>query len=156
MNRFLAAASFLAWGLVPPAPAAAAALPEGGGDPGKAYRACLDAIAKPDKAAVVALCFSKDDAWLAKTNVGYFQDDAFALEVKDQHPGLRLIEVKIAGGKVEGGSAELFVAGTVVRHRLEPTGDIVEIDRYPVKGTVTLRGGAGAWRYAGEKIERVN
>jgi hypothetical protein len=39
--------------------------------------------------------------------------------------------------------------------REEPTGDIVEVDRYPVKGTVKLQRKDGVWRYAGtEKLER--
>ena len=51
--------------------------------------------------------------------------------------------------------ADILVKGTVVRHRVEPTGDIVEIDRYPVKGTVKVRRTNGAWRYAGtEKLEK--
>jgi hypothetical protein len=37
----------------------------------------------------------------------------------------------------------------------EPTGDIVEVDRYPIKGTVKLQRKDGVWRYAGtEKLEK--
>jgi hypothetical protein len=35
------------------------------------------------------------------------------------------------------------------------TGDIVEVDRYPAKGTVKLQRKDGVWRYAGtEKPDR--
>jgi hypothetical protein len=51
--------------------------------------------------------------------------------------------------------AEISVQGTMLLQREEPTGDIVEVDRYPVKGTVKLQRKDGVWRYAGtEKLER--
>src|SRR4026207_553534 len=62
--------------------ASAGSLPEGGGDPGKAYKACVDAVAKPDKAGMIDLCFVKDDAWLKAKNLGYFTNETFQVEVR--------------------------------------------------------------------------
>jgi hypothetical protein len=133
----------------------AASLPADGGDPGKAYKACMDAVAKPDKPAAVELCFFKDEAWLKKINLDYFTNETFQVELRDTWPALRLINWKINGGQIEGDKAKLAVEGTVVRHRVETTGDIVEYDRYPVKGTVDVRRVNGVWRYAGtEQLER--
>ncbi len=39
-------------------------LPADGGAPGKAYRDCINALTKQDKAGIVALCFAKEDAWI--------------------------------------------------------------------------------------------
>lgn len=133
----------------------AESLPAGGGDPGKAYKACMDAVAKPDKPSIVDLCFFKDDAWLKKINIDYFSNETFQVEVRDVWPALRLIDWKITRGEVEGDKAKLSVEGTVVRHRVETTGDIVEYDRYPAKGTVDLRRVNGVWRYGGtQELER--
>jgi hypothetical protein len=133
----------------------AASLPADGGDPGKAYKACMDAVAKPDKPAIVALCFFKDDPWFKKVNLDYFTNETFQVEVRDLYPALRLINWKINGGQIEGDTAKLSVEGTVVRHRVETTGDIVEYDRYPAKGTVDLKRVNGVWRYAGtQELEK--
>ena len=70
--RFMAPSLLLTWALLAPQATLGAALPADGGDPGKAYRACLDAIAKKDKAGIIALCFPKGDPWLEKTNLDYF------------------------------------------------------------------------------------
>jgi hypothetical protein len=119
----------------------ASSLPADGGEPGKAYKACVDAVAKPDKAAMVALCFAGDET--------------FQVAVRIEWPALRLIDVKITGGQLTGDDAEIFVQGTMLLQREEPTGDIVEVDRYPAKGTVKLQRKDGVWRYAGtEKLER--
>lgn len=136
--------------------ASASSLPADGGDPGKAYRACIDSVAKPDKPKMIELCFTKDDPWLKKTNLDYFTAETFQVEVRQQWPALRLIDVKIPGGKMEGDTADILVEGTMLLQRLEPTGDIVEVDRYKVKGSVKLRRSNGVWRYAGEeKLEKV-
>jgi len=141
--------------LIAPLRVNAASLPAEGGDPGKAYKACMDAVAKPDKPSIVALCFFKDDAWLKKTNLDYFTNETFQVEVRDVYPALRLIDWKMAGGQMDGDKAKLTVEGTVVRHRVETTGDIVEYDRYPVKGTVDMRRVNGVWRYAGtQELEK--
>lgn len=133
----------------------ASSLPADGGEPGKAYKDCIAAVTKPDKAAMVALCFAKDDPWIKKTNLDYFANDTFQVEVRNTWPALRLIDVKVSGGTMEGDEVELSVQGTVILQRLEPTGDIVEVDRYPVKGTVKLHRKNGVWRYAGtEKLEK--
>jgi hypothetical protein len=133
----------------------ASSLPADGGEPGKAYKACVDAVAKPDKAAMVALCFAKDDPWIKKANLGYFTNETFQVAVRIEWPALRLIDVKITGGQLTGDDAEISVQGTMLLQREEPTGDIVEVDRYPAKGTVKLQRKDGVWRYAGtEKLEK--
>jgi hypothetical protein len=133
----------------------ASSLPADGGEPGKAYKACVDAVAKPDKAAMVTLCFAKDDAWIKKTNLDYFTNETFQVEVRQTWPALRLIDLKITGGNVEADNAEISVQGIAIIQREESTGDIVEVDRYPVKGTVKLQRKNGVWRYAGtEKLEK--
>jgi hypothetical protein len=129
----------------------AESLPAGGGDPGKAYKACVDAVAKPDKAGMIELCFVKDDAWLKPKNLGYFTNETFQVEVRQEWPALRLIDVKITGGTVTGDTAELQVEGTSILQRLEPTDEIVEVDRKPVKGTVKMKRTGNVWRYAGEQ-----
>ena len=116
----------------------AASLPDGGGDPGKAFKACVDAVAKPDKAGMIELCFVKDDAWLKPKNLGYFTNETFQVEVRQEWPALRLIDVKITGGTVYGDSADIQVEGTSILQRLEPTDEIVEVDRKKVKGTVKI------------------
>lgn len=132
----------------------AASLPAGGGEPGKAFAACIAAVSKPDKPAMVELCFAKDDPWITKTNLDYFTNETFQVEVRQQWPALRLIDVKIAGGQMESDTAEISVEGTMLLQRLESTGDIVEVDRKPMKGTVQLRLANGVWRYAGsQKLE---
>ena len=134
--------------------AGAAALPEGGGEPGKAYKACVDAVAKPDKTAMVSLCFVKDDPWIKNKNIGYFTNETFQVEVRQEWPALRLIDLKITGGTTEGETADLTVEGIAILQRLEPTDEIVEVDRKRVKGTVKMRRTSGVWRYAGaQKLE---
>jgi hypothetical protein len=65
--------------------------------------------------------------------------------------GLRLIDLKITGGTMEGDAADLIVEETAILQRLEPTDEIVEVDRKAVKGNVKMRRTGGAWRYAGEQ-----
>jgi len=133
----------------------ASSLPADGGEPGKAYKACVDAVAKPDKAAMVTLCFAKDEPWIKKTNLPYFTNETFQVEVRQTWPALRLIDLKITGGNTEADNAEISVQGIAILQREESTGDIVEVDRYPVKGTVKLQRKNGVWRYAGtEKLEK--
>jgi hypothetical protein len=131
------------------------ALPADGGDPGKAYRACLDALAKPDKAGIIALCFLKDDPWLAKTNLDYFTPETFALEVRQLRPEFRLVDVVISGGELNGDRADLQVTGKMLVQRLESWGEIVSATPDPVKGTVTLARSSVSWRPSGSEIERV-
>ena len=134
----------------------ASSLPADGGDPGKAYKACIDAVAKPDKAKTIGLCFTKDDPWLKGKNLGYFTDSTFQVEVRQEWPALRLVDAKISGGKMEGDTADLLVEGTMILQRLEPTDEIVEVDRSKVKGSVKMRRTNGVWTYAGEqKLEKV-
>jgi hypothetical protein len=131
------------------------ALPADGGDVGKAYRACLEALAKPDKPGIIALCFPKDDPWLAKTNLDYFTPETFALEVRQLRTELRLVDVVITGGEVNGDKADLRVTGRVLVQRLESWGEIVSTPPYPVKGTVSLVRFAVGWRPSGSELERV-
>ncbi len=109
-----------------------------GGEPAKAYRACLTALSKNEKAAVIADCFSKDDPWLAKTNVDYFSAEEFSAEVKAYRPGLQLEAVQISGGRVKGDQAELSVTGKSTYENS--------------KGKVFLRRSQGSWYYSGEKL----
>jgi hypothetical protein len=152
--RFAAPSLLLACALLAPPATLAAALPADGGDPGKAYRACLDAIAKQDKAGVIALCFPKGDPWLEKTNLDYFTPETFALEVRQLRPEFRLVDVRISGGQVNGDKADLQVAGQMTVPRLEPTGEIIEAERYPVKGTVSLVRSSSGWRPSESALER--
>jgi hypothetical protein len=130
-------------------------LPAGGGDPGKAYFDCTKAIAKEDKSGIITLCFAKDDAWIKKTNLDYFTPETFAVEVRQLKPAFRLTDVKISGGKVDGQTADLLVDGTFLIQRLEPTGEIIEVDRYPAKGSVQMTLINGKWFYASDNLERV-
>ena len=153
--RMISMYLLVSWGLTLASFVDASSLPADGGEPGKAYKACVDAVAKADKAAMVALCFPKDDPWIKKTNLDYFTNETFQVAVRIEWPALRLVDVKITGGQLTGDDAEISVQGTMLLQREEPTGDIVEVDRYPAKGTVKLQRKDGVWRYAGtEKLER--
>lgn len=113
-------------------------LSKDGGEPAKAYRACLAALSKNQKAAVIASCFSRDDPWLAKTNVDYFSDEEFSAEVKAYRPGLQLEMVQISGGRVKGDQAELYVTGKSTYENST--------------GKIFLRRIQGSWYYSGEKL----
>lgn len=152
--RLRASSLLVACALLAPLAAHGSALPADGGEPGKAYRACLDALAKPDKPGIIALCFPKDDPWLAKTNLDYFTPETFALEVRQLRTEFRLIEVVISGGQVNGDKAELQVTAQVLIQRLEPTGEIIDVTPYPVKGTVSLIRSASGWRPSGSELNR--
>ncbi len=128
-------------------------LPADGGEPGKAYRDCISALAKQDKDAVVAKCFAKDDAWIQKTNIGYFTPETFTLEVRQLKPAFRVIEPKISGGKINGNTADIKVEGIMLLQRLESTGDIIEVDRYPVKGTIQMGLVGGMWFCTGDDLK---
>jgi hypothetical protein len=130
-------------------------LPAGGGEPGKAYLDCTKAIAKQDKNGIITLCFSKDDAWIKKANLDYFTPETFAVEVRQLKPAFRLTDVKITGGKIDGQTADLLVEGTILIQRLEPTGEIVEVDRLPAKGSVQMTLINGKWFYSSENLEQV-
>ena len=132
--------------LLTPALASSAPLPADGGEPGKAYRACLEAIAQPSKAAIVDLCFAKGDSWLAEKNLDYFDDRTFVVEVRQEYGALQMVDVAISGGQVNGDQATLQIAGKRIVQRLEPTGDIVEVSRSPARGTVTMVRAANGWR----------
>ena len=132
--------------LLAPALAASAPLPADGGDPGKAYRACLEAVAKPSKVAIVDLCFAKNDPWLAGKNLGYFDDHTFVVEVRQEYGALQMVDLAISGGQMNGDQATLQISGKRVVQRLEPTGDITEVSRSAAKGTITMVRAANGWR----------
>jgi len=152
--RFTAPSLLLTWTLLAPPAIHGAALPADGGEPGKAYRACLAAIAKPDKAGIIALCFPKGDPWLEKTNLDYFTPETFALEVRQLRREFRLVDVVISGGQINGDKAELQVTGKMTAPRLEPTGEIIEASSDPVKGTVSLVRSSSGWRPSESALER--
>jgi len=152
--RVTAPVFILACALLGPSAARATALPADGGEPGKAYRACLDALAKHDKQGIITLCFPKDDPWLAKTNIDYFTPETFALEVRQLRPEFRLVDVAISGGQANGDRAQLQVAAQMTVPRLESTGEIIEATRYPVKGTVSLLRSPAGWRPSGSELAR--
>jgi hypothetical protein len=76
------------------------------------------------------------------------------LEVRQLRTELRFIDVVISGGQVNGDKADLQVAAKVLIQRLEPTGEIVNVTPYPVKGTVSLTRSASGWRPSGSELER--
>lgn len=153
--RLSAPALLMASILLAPPAAHGSTLPADGGEPGKAYRACLDALENPDKAGIIALCFPEGDPWLAKTNLDYFNPETFALEVRQLRPELRLVDIVISGGQVSGDKADLQVAAKVLVQRLEPWGEIVEVTRDPVQGSVSLTRSPGGWRPSGSALDRV-
>lgn len=152
--RFTAPSLLLTLALFAPPATLGAALPADGGDPGKAYRACLDAIAKKDKTGIISLCFPQGDSWLEKTNLDYFTPETFALEIRQLRREFRLVDVVISGGQIEGDKADLQVTGQMTAPRLEPTGEIIEASREPVKGTVSLVRTSGGWRPSASELER--
>ncbi len=130
-------------------------LPKGGGDPGRAYLACAAALtetAKPDKAAVIANCFAKDDAWVANLNLDYyteFSDLVYPVRA-EIGKGALLEEVKILGGRTKGKRAELEVEGKLVDRSSEPP----YTERYRGKVFLTLTG--DGWRPRGDRLETVS
>lgn len=130
-------------------------LPADGAEPGKAYLDCISSLAKQDKDAIVMKCFVKGDAWIQKTNIDYFTPETFTLEVRQLRPAFRIIEPKISGGKIDGNTADILVEGMFLIQRLESTGDIIEVDKYPVKGTVQMSLLSGMWVCTGDTLTRV-
>ena len=86
------------------------ALPAGGGEPGKAYQACLQAVAGRTEEAIVSSCFTRDDAWLAKQNLDYFEGEAFFEHVRILKSDIDFQKATITGGRQKGDEAELTVA----------------------------------------------
>ena len=129
-------------------------LAAGGGEPGKAYLDCISSLAKQDKNAIITKCFAKDDAWIKKTNIDYFTPETFTLEVRQLKPAFRVIEPKISGGKLNGNTADILVEGMLLIQRLESTGDITEVDKYPVKGSIQMGLVGGMWVCTGDDLKK--
>jgi hypothetical protein len=127
------------------------ALPAGGGAPGQAYQACLKAMAGKTEAAIASSCFTRDDAWLGKQNLDYFEGEAFFDYVRAMKGELDFQSVSISGGRQKGDSAELTVAARRVRPGAQGEPDSVE----NWKGRVFLRRSAGAWGFASAQLEQV-
>jgi hypothetical protein len=115
---------------------------------------CISSLAKQDKNAIITKCFTKDDAWIKKTNIDYFSPETFTLEVRQLKPAFRVIEPKISGGKSNGNTADILVEGMLLIQRLESTGDIIEVDKYPVKGNIQMGLVGGMWVCTGDDLKR--
>ncbi len=129
-------------------------LPKGGGEPGRAYLACTAALteqAKPDKAAVIATCFAKDDPWAANLNLDNYETfpDLVASVLSEIGRGSALEEVKILSGRVKGKRAELEVEGKIIDRSSEPP----SVERHRGKVFLALTG--DGWRLRGDRLEQV-
>lgn len=117
-------------------PPAGAALPIGGGEPGRAYNAYLAALAKGDLAALRAMA-GEDGAWR------YPEDDPTAgkemlKSARDEQP----VQAEILRGRVHGDEAILWVRGA----------DRDDIHR---AGRVSMRKAEGAWRFEEADLDSV-
>lgn len=128
------------------------ALPATGGDPGKAYLACLGAMKATEEAAIVSSCFGADHAFVKEANLDYFEGDAFAAHAGQSFQGLKLQNATISGGRVKGDNAEILVKGKTVTRYGQDEPETVE--RY--KGRVFLRRSALGWRISGQDLESDN
>ncbi len=124
------------------------AVPAGGGAPGKAYQACLAAMAGKAEGAIVSSCFTRDDAWLGSQNLDYYNGADFFEQVRTSHAALDFQEVTITGGRQKGDQAELAVSAKRVRSGVE--GESPSIENW--KGVVFLRRSAGAWGFASARL----
>ena len=126
-------------------------LPAGGGEPGKAYQACLQAVAGRTEEAIVSSCFTRDDAWLAKQNLDYFEGEAFFEHVRILKADIDFQKATITGGRQKGDEAELTVA--LKRIRAGGQGEPENVENW--KGRVFLRRSAGAWGFASAQLEQI-
>lgn len=126
------------------------ALPAGGGEPGKAYQACLAAVAGRTEAAIVSSCFTRDDAWLAQQNLDYYEGDAFFDHVRIMRPEIDFRSATITGGRQKGDQAELTLSTKRVRAGAQGEPESVE----SWKGRVFLRRSAGAWGFVSANLEQ--
>jgi hypothetical protein len=128
----------------------ATALPAGGGAPGQAYQACLQAMAARTEAAIASSCFTTDDAWLAKQNLDYYEGEGFFDHVRIMQSALDFQSATISGGRQKGDEAELAVAAKRVRPGGQ--GEPESVENW--KGFVYLRRSAGAWGFASANLEQ--
>ncbi|HWS76811.1 MAG TPA: hypothetical protein VN205_00385 [Thermomonas sp.] len=112
-------------------------LPADGGEPGKAYRAWIAAVAKGDVATLGALVGGDYNGWRIKSDD---QDDVKAA-LKDLRDGTPL-QARILRGRIDGDSAVLWVEG-------KDRDDILR------RGRVLLQRGDGAWRYMEADLDSV-
>jgi hypothetical protein len=127
------------------------ALAAGGGEPGQAYQACLAAMKGRTEAAIVATCFTRDDAWLGRQNLDYHEGDAFFDHLRIMRPEIDFESATITGGRRKGDQAELTVAAKRVRPGAQGEPDSVE----NWKGRVFLRRSAGTWGVVRGQLEQV-
>jgi hypothetical protein len=127
------------------------ALPAGGGEPGKAYQACLAAMKERTEAAIVSSCFTGDDAWIGKQNLDYYEGEAFFDHVRIMKGELDFQSATISGGRQKGDEAELTLAAKRVRAGAQGEPESVENWR----GRVFLRRSAGAWGFTSAQLEQI-
>jgi hypothetical protein len=127
------------------------ALAAGGGEPGQVYQACLAAMKGRKEAAIVATCFTRDDAWLGRQNLDYYEGDAFFDHLRIMRPEIDFESATIAGGRQKGDQAELTVAAKRVRPGAQ--GEPESVENW--KGRVFLRRSAGTWGVVRGRLEQV-
>lgn len=112
-------------------------LPADGGDPGKAYRAWIAAVAKGDLPVLRAMVGGDYNGWRIKSED---QDDVKAA-LKDLRDGTPL-QARILRGRIDGDSAVLWVEG-------KDRDDILR------RGRVLLQRVDGGWRYMEADLDSV-
>lgn len=113
-------------------------LPADGGEPGKAYRAWIAAVAKGDLPVLRALVGGDYNGWRIKSDD---QDDVKAA-LKDLRDGTPL-QARILRGRIDGDNAVLWVEG-------KDRDDILR------RGRVLLTRDDGAWRYMEADLDSVD
>jgi hypothetical protein len=112
-------------------------LPADGGEPGKAYRAWIAAVAKGDLAALRAMVGGDYNGWRIKSDD---QDDVKAA-LKDLRDGTPM-QARILRGRIDGDSAVVWVEG-------KDRDDILR------RGRVLLQRSDGVWRYMEADLDNV-
>lgn len=128
------------------------ALPASGGDPGKAFLACVAAMKSTEEAAIAASCFSPDHPTLKERSLDEYEGDEFAVHAERTFDALTLRDVTVSGGRAKGNVAEILIKGKRVRRYGQDAPETVE----QFKGTVILRRGAAGWRFLGDQLERAD
>ena len=112
-------------------------LPADGGEPGKAYRTWIAAVAKGDIKVLSALVGSEYDGWRIKSDD---QDDVKAA-IKDLRDGTP-VQAKILRGRIDGETAVLWIEG-------KDRDDILR------RGRVQMQRDDGTWRYKEADLDSV-